>query len=187
MYKTIIYLHCTTKTLGIIKCLGLHESHNKILKVATQLRFQLLDEVLRWRVRKQLDSRHYMQYTWCRVYFSIPERGKLPPAPCPLPPWKKPCSRVYALCVCVFGLGNVWMARCNHKPIVLLHCWSSTKPSHDNVYKCIYKARPHLAIHELELDKDLLTLGFSSLCEQVDNGCFISTCNTHNSTIEYKK
>ena len=36
---------------------------------------------------------------------------------------------------------------------------------------------PHLAIHELELDQDLLSLLIRPLSQKVYDGCLISTCN----------
>ena len=50
VYKiySVVYLHGPTKTLGVIECLLVHERHDKVLKIASELGFELLDEVLWW-------------------------------------------------------------------------------------------------------------------------------------------
>ena len=42
-----MYPHGATQAPGIIEGLGLHQSYNEVLKVSTQFRFQLLDEILK--------------------------------------------------------------------------------------------------------------------------------------------
>ena len=41
-----MYLHGSAEALGVIEYFGVQEGHNGVLKVPTQLRLELLDQVL---------------------------------------------------------------------------------------------------------------------------------------------
>ena len=70
-----MYLHGPTKTLGVIEGLLVHESHDKVLKIASELGFELLDEVLWWGERREEERSERILHSIAQQTQSTRHRG----------------------------------------------------------------------------------------------------------------